>query len=332
MHSLSCWGIGFGCGICLVLAVAALTRNERVQAATVEPTFMVKSTMDGVDQPCLFVPAKADEARPLLVMLHPWSHSFGTYGDLTEWQVEAEKRDWHYLQPDFRGPNNTPDACASSKARQDVLDAVAYAIAHVKVDTSRLYLAGGSGGGHMSLVMAGHAPERWSAVSAWCPISDLSAWHRETMAAGMKYYRDIEASCGGAPGTSAEVDKEIHDRSPIHFLENIGDLPLEISTGIHDGHTGPNGLTGSVPIHHTLDAFNVVAAIRGDAGVTAEEIVTLSERKPLPAAAEQDPGLGRQIHLRRTSGQCRVTIFEGGHEALAGPACEWLSQHTRETR
>jgi len=295
-------------------------------ASRVEPTFVVKSSVDGVEQPCFFVPTKSSERRPLLVFLHPWSNGFNTC-DMSAWQNEAAARDWHYLQPHFRGPNWTPEACGSAKARQDILDAVDYVLACYSVDKSRVYLAGGSGGGHMTLVMAAHAPERWAAASAWCPISDLAAWHAEktvdTNVGNQKYARDIEASVGGAPGSSEAVDKELIYRSPVHHLQHVGDLPLEIATGIHDGHTG------SVPIHHTIDAFNAVAKAHGDAVVSAEEIATLSAEKPLTSQEEQDPTFGRAVYLRRYSGPCRVTIFEGGHEGLPPAACAWLEQHSR---
>lgn len=291
--------------------------------AAPEPTFYVESTIDGVKQPCLFMKAKADEPRPLLVGLHPWSHGFNTFPEMSAWQQEAAERDWHYLQPHFRGPNKNPDACASPKARQDILDAVDYAVRHYRVDVHRIYLAGASGGGHMAMVMAAHAPERWAAVSAWCGISDLAAWHKESRSAGRSYADDIEACVGGPPGSSLQVDEQVRYRSPVHHLAKAKDLPIDLHAGIHDGHTG------SVPIHHTVDAFNAVAGVIGAECVNKKEIQALAKRNTLKQPAEQDAAYGRLIHLRRYAGASRVTIFEGGHEALPKPACAWLAQHAR---
>ena len=303
-------------GLCLTLC-AAYARQDAANVIT------VPSSIDGADQRCEFVPANKAGDRPLLVFLHPWSHHFDTF-DISAWRDEAAARHWHFLAPDFRGPNMRPEACGSRLARQDILDAVDCVLARHPVDENRVYLAGSSGGGHMAMVMAAHAPGRWAAVSAWCGISDLAAWHRETKAAGRKYWKDIEGAVGGAPGASAETDRALRYRSPVFHLQAARGLPVDFNAGVHDGHTG------SVPIHHTIDAFNVVARARGDAPVPAEEIDRLSARKGLDKDAEPDPVYGRVIHYRRAAGPSRLTIFEGGHECIADAACAWLAGHARE--
>jgi len=292
-------------------------------SAPPEPlTLHIPSSVDDSSQPCLVAPSPEAGRRPLLVLLHHWSHGNDTF-DSTVWRQEAAARGWHVVVPHYRGPNNRPEACASPLARQDVLDAAAHVCAHYTVDRSRIYLAGESGGGHMAMVMAAHAPRVWAAVSAWCGISDLAAWHRESKAANRKYYQDIEAVVGGPPGSSLEVDAQLRYRSPVHHLARAKDLPVDISTGIHDGHTG------SVPVHHTIDAFNVLAAARGEATVSAEEIGLLAQEEPLPTDEEQDAAYGRAIHLRRHAGPSRVTIFEGGHEGIAAAGCAWLAHHQK---
>lgn len=285
-------------------------------------TLQVPSTVDGVMQPCYFVPSDAEGPQPLLVFLHTWSNGYNTF-DWAAWRQEAQARGWHVVVPHFRGPNDKPEACASREARQDILDAVRYVCAHYPVDENRIYLAGASGGGHMTLVMAAEAPEVWAAASAWCGISDLAAWHRESLAAKRKYYLDVEKVVGGAPGASAEVDAQLRFRSPVFHLAQAKDLPVDINAGIHDGHTG------SVPVHHTLDAFNVLARAWGALEVTPEEIGRLTAEQPLASDEEQDATYGRTVYLRRYAGPSRVTIFEGGHEGIAGAACAWLAKHAR---
>jgi dipeptidyl aminopeptidase/acylaminoacyl peptidase len=226
--------------------------------------------------------------------------------------------------PNFRGPNLRPESCASELARQDVLDAVAYVRRTYAVDDTRVYLAGVSGGGHMSMVMAAHAPELWAGVSAWVGISDLTAWHAETKAAGRKYWKDVEAVVGGAPGASAAVDAQLRYRSPLYHVGGAKNVPLDLNTGIHDGHTG------SVPIHHTIDAYNVLARAQGDDEVSAEDIATLSAEKPLSTTEKQDTTYGRHLHLRRYAGPSRVTVFEGGHEGIPRAACTWLEKQRKE--
>ncbi|MBN2307973.1 MAG: prolyl oligopeptidase family serine peptidase [Candidatus Hydrogenedentes bacterium] len=324
------WALGYWVAMVVIGVAAAITvlaaarRSVRAEKEErPEPAFYVTSTIDGERQPCLFSAAESGTPRPLLVALHPWSHGFNTYGDTSAWQEEARKRNWHCLHPDFRGPNWTPEACGSAKARQDVLDAIDYVIERFEVDEGRIYVAGGSGGGHMTLVMAAHAPDRWAAASAWCPITDLATWHAECRAADRKYWKDIEAVVGGPPGSSAGIDEDLRFRSPVHHLAAATDLPVDINTGIHDGHDG------SVPIHHAVDAFNAIAAALGSPQVAEEELATLSEEQPLGTQEEQDSAYGRAIHLRRYAGASRLTVFEGGHEALVATACAWLETHRR---
>jgi pimeloyl-ACP methyl ester carboxylesterase len=201
-----------------------------------------------------------------------------------------------------------------------------------QLDPECIYLAGVSGGGHMSMLMAGHHPDRFSAVSAWVGISDLEDWHRFHLKKNMEngYHRMIEASLGGAPGVSPERDADYRDRSPIHWLHRTGDLPVELAAGVHDGHTG------SVPVSHSLRAFNVIARAGGYPMVTDDELnqltVNRSLRNPMPSDLATDETLGRKIHLRRIAGVSRVTVFEGGHEGLPAAACGWLQQQRRRAK
>jgi len=55
-------------------------------------------------------------------------------------EAEAGRRGWICLWPDFRGPNNSPDACGSEKAQQDILDVVDWVLDRYAVDKKRLYL------------------------------------------------------------------------------------------------------------------------------------------------------------------------------------------------
>ncbi len=282
-----------------------------------------ESTYDQTQQPTRFYISPEEGPQPLLVLLHSWSTDMNNY-DPDTWVEAARSHGWHVAVPHFRGGNFNPEACASPAARQDILDTVTTIVSKYPVDTTRIYLAGSSGGGHMSMVMAGYSPETWSAVSAWVGISELADWHEENKAVERKYYKDIEACVGGTPGSSPEVDKEILARSPLYHIANARDIPLDLNAGVHDGHTG------SVPIHHTLDAYNEVAKAVGDAGVSQSAINALSQEIVPPEAPTADPTYGRRIHLRESAKKARVTIFEGGHEGLPNAACTWLAQHVRD--
>ena len=286
---------------------------------------LVTSSIDRTEQPCyLILPDGFDKNGPpvpLLVCLHTWSGNVEQRR--TDTEIECQKRGWVFLFPHFRGPNSTPDGCGSLKAQQDILDAVDCVLERYPVDEKRIYLTGTSGGGHMSMLMAGRYPDRWRAVSAWVGISDLAAWHAKH--AKTRYGEMIRASCGGAPGESAEIDQQYRNRSPITWLHRAVDVPLDLAAGVHDGHKG------SVPIRHTLEAFNEVAKARGEPVISEEEIVQLSRPNgrldnPQPGDTVEDAVFARAIYLRRKVGKARVTIFEGGHEGISAAALDWLGR------
>jgi len=294
------------------------------------PIVRIESTLDGTTQPSLFwrpETAAAGEAGapvPLLVALHSWGGTYKqTKADIVR---ECQERGWAFLQPDFRGPNVRPEACASDLAVQDVLDAVSYARAHARIDAKRIYLIGGSGGGHMALVLAGRAPGLWAGVSAWVPITDLAAWHRHCAQSKWRYDKMLDNVCGGPPGPPP-ADAEYRKRSPIFHLNRAAGLAIEISAGILDGHEG------SVPIDQTLKAFNVLAEANGrpDLKIPAEDIEYMTAQAKIPPhmAEEREEEPGIQILFRRAAGPVRVTIFQGGHTIVGTAGIRWLAQQRK---
>jgi hypothetical protein len=304
-----------------VLLVANTAAGDRFKVT-------IEITADGSLQPCyVTLPEHYDddgEPRPLLVSLHTWSGDVEQRSEVLE-QLAME-RGWIYLFPHFRGANKHPDACGSLKAQQDILDAVDWAQQWYAVDEQRIYLTGVSGGGHMTLLMVGRYPHVWTAASAWVGISDLVAWHQRH--ADGRYGEMIRLSCGGAPGDNRQVDGEYRARSPQTYLHKARSVPVDIAAGIHDGHQG------SVPIRHSLEAFNILALANGAPTVSDAEIEQLSRlngklEHPRPSDRVQDAAFERKIHLRRMAGPARITIFEGGHEGIAAAAIDWLSRHEK---
>ena len=288
----------------------------------------VSSSVDGSKQPAyVLLPDGFDpagEAVPLLVSLHTWSGNLEQRNEPLE--KLADERGWVYLFPNFRGRNDNPAACGSEVAQQDILDAVAWAKEYYPIDTRRIYLTGVSGGGHMTMLMVGRHPDVWAAASAWVGISDLAAWHKKH--AGTNYGDMMEAACGGAPGSSDAADEQYRKRSPLTYLHRAAKVPLDIAAGVHDGYSG------SVPTRHSLEAFNVIAMAAKVKPISAAEIEQISRpdgrlAKPLASDQVEDAAFARAIHLRRTAGPARVTIFEGGHEGIATAAIEWLARHSK---
>ena len=288
----------------------------------------VRSSIDETEQPCYIVlpPSLRPGASPapLLVSLHSWSA--GVEQQRESLEREATERGWICLLPHFRGPNNHPHACGSEQAQQDILDAIQWVQSRYAIDTRRIYLTGVSGGGHMTMLMAARHPELWAAASAWVGISDLNSWYRKH--ARTNYGGMMRNSCSGVPGDSEFVDRQYRKRSPLTFLHQATGVPLDIAAGIHDGHQG------SVPIRHSIDAFNAIARSGQHPTVSEEEIRQLSQpngrlTNPQPSDLAEDPAFGRDIYLRRRAAQSRITIFEGGHEGIDAAAIDWLARHSR---
>lgn len=273
------------------------------------------------------MPAKSDTSRPLVVALHTWS------GDCTimdpAYPKLAELYDFHFIYPEFRGPNWTPLACGSDAVVSDIVDAAKFVMENYSVDASRVYLTGGSGGGHCSLLVAARAPELWAAIAAWCPISDVARWHDETIGRtdAANYAANIKQTCGGNPALDAAVKANADYRSSITYLEKIADygLPITINTGIHDGHTG------SVPVGQSIRAFNCLAK-PGDR-FSEECIATLEKTESIPEELRYngvDPAYGSHaVLLRRCSKNARLSIFEGGHDSLPVAGYEWLARQQK---
>ena len=287
------------------------------------------SSADSSSQPAIFYAPESELKTPvpLLVGLHTWSADYRQVGGRCPYGPWCIKNTWAFIGPDFRGPNKRPQACGSQLAVDDIIIAVKYAQKVANIDANRIYLVGVSGGGHMAMLMAGRAPEIWAGVSAWAGISDLKAWHAECKKAKRRYATDIEKSCGGPPGKSDAVDLEYKNRSPLTWLgkAKLAGVNLDINTGINDGHSG------SVPISHTLLAFNAVADPTDR--ISDADIAHMVEKSEVPTHLRKklsDRTYGPRIPLmRKISGAARVTIFQGGHEIVPTAALTWLSQQKK---
>lgn len=288
-------------------------------AAVTEETY--PSAADNTQQPTLFYAPESRDPVPLLVALHTWSNDYRQpEPQYAEWCIQKK---WALVHPHFRGPNNTPEACGSELAVEDILSVVRWARQKTAIDASRIYLIGVSGGGYGSLLLAGRAPDLWAGVSAWAGIFDLRDWYSER--SKDRYGAGIVAACGGTPGAGPEVDAQYRQRSASTWLSKAAGIPIDIQTGIWDGHRG------SVPVSHSLKAFNALAA---PADALSPELITQLRTKPeVPENlrfTETDPWMVRHpVLFRRTSGNARITLFEGGHEIVFEAGLAWLEQQRK---
>jgi predicted peptidase len=233
-----------------------------------------------------------------------------------------------FVHPHFRGPNLKPEATGSDFVIADVLSAIEYAKKNARVDESRIYAVGWSGGGYLGLLLAGRNPEIWAGVSAWVPISDLNAWYEESRRLGTKYVSHIAASCGGRPTGDSPAARECRKRSPVSYLERARVVPIDINHGIRDGRNAAD----PVPISQSLHAFNLLAEPQDR--FTEEQIEFFRRESQVPDGLQSettDPDYGGlQILYRRQSGNARITVFDGAHDKNTEAAFRWLNKQRRK--
>ena len=307
--------------LCLAVAAggaevkkSAPKKKKAVPVIASETEFI--SSYDKTPQKALVYFSKAKGAQPLVVALHTWSC---TYEKAANYFLYARQANVHMIAPNFRGKNTVgnPLSMGSDAAVADIVSAVEWMKKKAQVDSDRIYIIGGSGGGHMALLMAGRHPEIWAGVSAWCPISDIKKWcefHK-----GKGYGAHIIRNLKGDPRSDAKAAEEAARRSPVTWLARAKNVAVDIGTGIHDGPKG------SVPISEAFNAYNCLAAPADKVAAKDIDFMVKNEKAPAGTPEFKDPGYGRRkIHYRKVSGNVRVTIFEGGHNILSSYGFAWL--------
>lgn len=256
----------------------------------------------------------ARDTAPLIVDLHQWGEDErGHAGNDVPLDDLVYERGWNFIRPALAGPNRTPKACCSEAVIDGIVAAIRYAQEHGRVDPSRIYVVGASGGGYTALCAAASGKVHARAFYAWASITDLDAWYREHITDN--YGADVR-KCTGSLGTfnTAEADR----RSPFHMP--LSQTPVRIYAGIHDG------FSGSVPITHSVKLFNRYAAAYSPAQtISSDDQLTMIERRQGPDTEAGRRIGGRLIHLQRQAGPASIEIFEGGHEMLARPTIEAIA-------
>lgn len=264
----------------------------------------IKSSTDNNYQSAIFL--ASSKTKPLLVSLHTWSGDFSQTDPLA---TLAKAHGWNYIHPDFRGPNRTIEACLSPLVISDIDDAIDYAIENSAVDIDNIFVVGVSGGGYAALGSYLKTKHKVKRFISWVPISDLSAWHSQSLSLGNDNYANDIEGC-----TSSLNSEEIKARSPLYweFPANNGSY-LDIFAGINDGHKG----VGSVPISHSLLFFNrlLTEANLNDKVVDENKIVELLTRA---ISIKNDANMigDRAVIYQNITVKATLTIFNGGHEML----------------
>lgn len=284
----------------------------------------IPSTMDDHEQPALWLPPSGDGPQPLLVVLHSWSTGYQQHLGIpyAQW---AKQSGWGMINPDFRGVNDDPDATGSELAVQDVIDAIDFAAEKAEIDEDRVYVIGFSGGGMMSLLMAGRHPDRFAGAVAWVPIHDLVEWYQYNVAEqpGAHYAANIRSSCGGDPTKDDAARQECEQRSPETYLDAARDagVPVYLGHGLSDD---------VVPPIHSLWVFNQLA---GEGQTLDDDLLDAVAQNRLPegldSAVEAETYFSSDdpdVLLSRKVDEVTLVLFEGEHDMVYNPGLEWMWQ------
>lgn len=304
-------------------------RNYRSSTASAWPAVVpsiqdirITSSADGTQQPSKWLPPGKPGA-PLLVVLHSWSATYDRQISIpyARW---ADNNGWAMIAPNFRGVNNNPSATGSELAVADVVDAIAFAVEQ-GADPDRVFALGYSGGGMMTLLMAGRHPELFAGVASWVPVYDLADWYgyNVAVAPGRHYKGHIERSCGGAPSNFSAAYYSCKERSPSSYLDAARDagLPVYVATGLSDA---------LVPPSDAVRAFNQLAE-PSDRFTDAQVAAFGAKQFPAELANQLSaPSFfgpeDRPVLLTRESGSVTFVLFSGAHEMFYEPGLRWFAQ------
>ncbi|GHA70567.1 alpha/beta hydrolase family protein [Pontibacter akesuensis] len=285
----------------------------------------IKSTADGQVEPALFYASESSRKKPLLVLLHSWSSGYLQVPSLP-FALWAEKYDWAYIQPNFRGVFDHPEAMASDLAIQDIMDAVEYAMQNAHIDSSRVYLVGSSGGAMTALVTASRHPDMWAGVAAWVPVFDIPDWYEFNLYyPHRKYNSQIISALGGEPLPGTPAFEEGKKRSPSTQIHQAKDVPIFIAHGINDL---------LVPASHSIRAFNILADPADT--ISQEQMDYIVKEQALPEGlegtsmdayfAEGDP----PVVFSRTSNNVKLLLYVGVHDMAYNPTLLWLNEQRKQ--
>lgn len=284
----------------------------------------IPSSADGKTQMAYFYASQKEDPQPLIVSLHTWSNNYQQRDPLIG---EILDRDLNYIRPDFRGPNNTPEACGSPLVASDIDDAIEYALENSNADPRHIHVIGVSGGGHATLIAYMRSRYSIRSFSAWVPITDLAKWYDESIGRQRRYAEHIALA---TTGNKNRIDvQEAKKRSPLWMntpVETRMNSKLSIYAGIHDGYDG------SVPVTHSLEMYNKVVKDfnprETNALIPESEIRQIAVSRYIPG--KRKPQIGdRDIHYTlQYDNKVQIVIFEGGHEMLSSIALDHIDSET----
>lgn len=301
----------------------SIKRNIEYLRKRWKPPFQevsIESPYDKKVQKAYFYPAKSTDPQPLVVSLHTWGTTYKKLDPVLS--SNAVKHDWNYIFPDFRGVNNSPEAVGSEMSLSDINDAIGYCIENSNVDFDNIFIVGGSGGAYAALCFYSSTKYNINSYIAWSPITDLIAWHDQSLVRGTRYANDIKAATQSADELNVNEAKK---RSPLYRDFPQTDSKFYLFSGYHDGAD-----QGPVPLSHTLDFYNKFAQDHGAGDsdlISKDNYIKLLTREIPPNIDEQIDG--RPIVYSKSFNNISIVIFDGGHDHLANHTVKLIKENIK---
>ncbi len=279
----------------------------------------IPSSLDDSLQKAYFYKSTAISPQPLIVSLHTWSGDYSQQDPLAQQIVE---KNWNYIHPDFRGPNDTYQACGSKWVIQDIEDAITFAIQEGNVDTAEIHIIGASGGGYATTLMYMQTQHPVKSFSAWVPITNLVDWYYESLGRKNKYADHIWQATQSDSVLNIEEAKSRSSYFMETPVEKRKNSKLTIYAGIHDGYTG------SVPITQSINFYNKlvedIEPSNAEAIIPTEISLQLVTKRNNAGKKAKEMLGDRPVIYQKHFRSIHLILFEGGHEMLADVALELL--------
>ena len=221
--------------------VAVASRSPWRREALAEPELVTIAGHDGVELHARHY--RADRADGVPGRLLCWLHG----GPTDQWQVTFMPRlaywraaGWDVLVPDHRGSTGHGRAYQQALRGRwgeldvaDVVAAVEHAYAAGWAVPERTALMGGSAGGFTVLGVLAARPGLVAAAVVASPVADLADLAERSHRFERHYTTSLVGPPAGRPGSSPEIQRVAHDRSPVWFAHRIT-TPLLVFHGADD--------------------------------------------------------------------------------------------------
>jgi len=173
--------------------------------------FESPSWAKGGGQASVFVPAgyESGPPAPLLVGVHPWNGDHWTYANYTELLSTADA-----LGVVLVMPNGLGNSLYTKEPEEEVMRAVDWVQAHLRIDPARVAIWGASMGGQGATTIGLHRPGRFSGITS--------------------YFGDAKFDVSGYVRGLLPTEAAAHAVNPIDVIDNARHLPVWLIHGDAD--------------------------------------------------------------------------------------------------